>query len=88
MPACYEKHLSKEFAGVKPNISNRRHGFDLYCELPTRYGDFKAWVETQGEEDFIELMRYFFGKDQDFWGNIEHTLGPYDAGNILKYCIS
>ncbi len=71
------------------------NGFDIMHGLSTKYEDFRKWLVTNGDEQFVKLMNLLFpyAPDNDdnnenwFWSDIENYLGEYRARDIMMFCV-
>lgn len=69
-----------------PTLYILGNGFDKAHGIASSYGDFKAFVQNQGNQRLIGLMDTFFSNQTDFWSDVEKALGDYDENAIIDYC--
>lgn len=62
------------------------NGFDIRHGLPTKYSDFKTYVEKCDKELFNAIEEYLPAGPQ--WNDLERSLGEIDYDSILDNCES
>jgi hypothetical protein len=57
------------------------NGFDIYHGVPSRYSDFKSYLEDNGRELCEKLEDYF--DYESLWADFEKVLGEFDADQLV-----
>lgn len=62
------------------------NGFDISHGINSKYSDFKNFVLENGNRNHVNLMDTFFSQKEEFWCDIEESLGDYNEENIYEFC--
>ena len=59
------------------------NGFDLLHGIPSRYKDFKLWIEYN-HPDLLNRLQKYYSCDSEWWCDFEKSLGYLDIGVFRK----
>jgi hypothetical protein len=57
------------------------NGFDLWHDIPSRFGDFKSYVSENAPQIFEEVETYLPAGDE--WNQLEQALAEMDVGALI-----
>ncbi|MBQ0088224.1 MAG: bacteriophage abortive infection AbiH family protein [Prevotellaceae bacterium] len=56
------------------------NGFDLHHDINSSYKNFYQWMQNKGQWDVISQLEDIYGGGQEWWNDLEHSLGEVDMG--------
>lgn len=59
------------------------NGFDIHHDIPSRYSDYREWLEENDAELIDNLRNYYDVDDKDWWNQFELELGHPDMSDYI-----
>ena len=59
------------------------NGFDIHHDIPSKYSDYKEWLEDNNAELIDDLRNYYNVDDMKWWGQFELELGYPDMADYI-----
>lgn len=60
------------------------NGFDLHHDIKSSYKNFYQWLQNKGQWDVISHVDDIYGGEQNWWSDLEHSLGEVDMNEYAS----
>lgn len=60
------------------------NGFDIHHNIPSRYSNFREWLEENDAELIENLRKYYDADDKEWWNQFELELGHPDMTEYIE----